>query len=120
MRGEKKIGTVLDANDRVFLPEAFETALFYPDVEQTLVPEVFNGTNFSVEKFLDRLDRSLPVVRTWKDLHPGYVRVRAFVKATEDAEPAVTDRESTKQLKEMDALGIDLPNEKAVLSAYES
>lgn len=109
VRGEKKIGTILDADDRVFLPEAFETALFYPDVEQTLVPEVFDGTDFSAEKFLDRLDRSLPVVRTWKDLHPGYVRVRAFSKATEDAEPAVIDRESTKLLKEMDTLGIDLP-----------
>ena len=109
VHGEKKINTVLDANDRIFLPGGFETALFYPDVERTLVPEVFEGTDFSVKKFLDRLDRSLPVVRTWKDLHPGYARVRAFVKATADAEPAVIDRESTKLLKELDALGFDRP-----------
>lgn len=71
VRGEQKIGTVLDSNDRVFLPEGFETALLYPDVERTLVPEVFEGMEFSVEKFLARLDRRLPVVRTWKDMHPA-------------------------------------------------
>ena len=109
VRGEQKIGSILDSNDRVFLPEGFETALFYPDVEQTLAPEVFEGKEFSIEKFLERLDRRLPVVRAWKDLHPGYVRIRAFVQATAEAEPAVIDRESTKLLKDLDALGFDRP-----------
>lgn len=109
VHGEQKIGTVLDTEDRVFAPEGFETALFYPDVERTLAPEVFEGMEFSVERFLERLDQSLPVVRTWKDLHPGYVRIRAFVQATAEAEPAVIDRESTKLLKDLDALGFDRP-----------
>jgi hypothetical protein len=109
VRGERKIRTVLDTEDQVFRPEGFEVSLLDPNVERSLVPEVFVDGEFSVEKLLERLDQNLPVVQTWKDLHPGYARIRAFVQATADAEPDVIDRESTKLLKELDALRFDRP-----------
>lgn len=108
--GENRFGTELDSNwGDMASPEEFDsTELFTPrDVERALVPEVFAWDGFSIDQFLDRMDRSLPLWRTWQDIHPGYVRVRAFVKAIEDAAPEAVDRAAVETLRDLDALGFD-------------
>lgn len=107
--GEARIGTVVNDRDYGILgPEEFDSvALFDPGVERALVAEVFVDNRFSLDLFLDRQDRSLPVLRNWDDLHPGYARVRAFLPIFENAEPEEVDRAATELLKELDALAFD-------------